>query len=147
MDSFLHIAPGKPHMFAFIGNPEVTEALRPSAALEPQPIAIATEHLSRTVVDRVLVSDITVQVQLGEVLAVVGPSGAGKSSFLRLLNRLPGSTSHATRAARHCRRVVSPRRCHSPPTAAATRPQCCPQRKIPPPLRAAKRQHLDHPYT
>jgi putative ABC transport system ATP-binding protein len=55
-------------------------------------MALETRHLSRTVVERVLVSDISVQVQPGEVLAVVGPSGAGKSSFLRLLNRLDEPT-------------------------------------------------------
>ena len=47
-----------------IGDAESAEATwRPSKGLEPQAIAIETEHLSRTVVDRVLVSDITVQVQ------------------------------------------------------------------------------------
>jgi len=56
-------------------------------------IGLETRNLSRAVVDRVLVSDISVQVQSGEVLAVVGPSGAGKSSFLRLLNRLDEPTS------------------------------------------------------
>src|SRR5450755_739647 len=76
-----------------IGDAESSEATwRPSKGLEPQAIAIEAEHLSRTVVDRALVSDITVQVQSGEVLAVVGPSGAGKSSFLRLLNRLDEPT-------------------------------------------------------
>jgi putative ABC transport system ATP-binding protein len=43
-------------------------------------------------VGRILVNDISMQVQSGEVLAVVGPSGAGKSSFLRLLNRLDEPT-------------------------------------------------------
>jgi putative ABC transport system ATP-binding protein len=78
----------------FIGGPEATEAtLRPSEGLQqPQAMALETRHLSRTVVERVLVSDISVQVQPGEVLAVVGPSGAGKSSFLRLLNRLDEPT-------------------------------------------------------
>src|SRR6266446_2827564 len=66
--------------------------LRPSAGLEPQAIALETKHLSRSLVGRVLVSDISVHVQPGEVLAVVGPSGAGKSSFLRLLNRLDEPT-------------------------------------------------------
>jgi len=76
-----------------IGEPEETEAtLRPSAGLEPQAIALETKHLSRSLVGRVLVSDISVHVQPGEVLAVVGPSGAGKSSFLRLLNRLDEPT-------------------------------------------------------
>jgi putative ABC transport system ATP-binding protein len=35
---------------------------------------------------------ISVQVHVGEVVAVVGPSGSGKSSFLRLLNRLDEPT-------------------------------------------------------
>jgi putative ABC transport system ATP-binding protein len=39
-----------------------------------------------------LVNDISVQVHVGEVVAVVGPSGSGKSSFLRLLNRLDEPT-------------------------------------------------------
>jgi len=76
-----------------IGEPEETEAtLRRSAGLEPQAIALETKHLSRSLVGRVLVSDLSVQVRPGEVLAVVGPSGAGKSSFLRLLNRLDEPT-------------------------------------------------------
>jgi putative ABC transport system ATP-binding protein len=55
-------------------------------------IALETKNLSRAVVGKVLVNEITVQVHQGEVLAVVGPSGAGKSSFLRLLNRLDEPT-------------------------------------------------------
>lgn len=75
------------------GDPEATEAtLRPSVGLEPQAIALETKHLSRSVVERVLVSDIGVGVQPGDVLAVVGPSGSGKSSFPRLLNRLDEPT-------------------------------------------------------
>jgi putative ABC transport system ATP-binding protein len=60
--------------------------------LAPPVFALETRHLSRVVVERVLVGDVSVQVQTGEVLAVVGPSGAGKSSFLRLLNRLDEPT-------------------------------------------------------
>jgi len=40
-----------------------------------------------------VVDDISVDVERGDILAVVGPSGAGKSSFLRLLNRLDEPTS------------------------------------------------------
>src|SRR5258708_15139971 len=73
----------------FIGNPEATDAtLRPSAGLGAQAMTLETKHLSRTVVDRVLVSDISVQVQPGEVLALFGPGGAGKSSFLPVMHRL-----------------------------------------------------------
>jgi putative ABC transport system ATP-binding protein len=67
-------------------------SLRSSAGLDARAIALETQHLSRSVVGRVLVSDVSVQVRPGEVLAVVGPSGAGKSSFLRLLNRLDEPT-------------------------------------------------------
>ena len=77
----------------FIGNSEAT--LRPSAGSGPQAIALETKQLFRSVAGKVLVSDISVRVQLGEVLAVVGPSGAGKSSFLRLLNRLDEPTGGA----------------------------------------------------
>src|SRR5271157_5909790 len=77
----------------FIGDSEAT--LRPSAGSGPQAIALETKQLSRSVAGKVLVSDISVRVQLGEVLAVVGPSGAGKSSFLRLLNRLDEPTGGA----------------------------------------------------
>jgi putative ABC transport system ATP-binding protein len=58
-------------------------------------IALETQNLSRAVVGKVLVNDVSVKVQHGEVLAVVGPSGAGKSSFLRLLNRLDEPTGGA----------------------------------------------------
>jgi putative ABC transport system ATP-binding protein len=35
-----------------------------------------------------LVDDVTITAERGEVIAIIGPSGAGKSSLLRLLNRL-----------------------------------------------------------
>src|SRR5919106_2914079 len=59
--------------------------------------ALEAEHLSRAVVGKVLTNDISVQVQTGEVLAIVGPSGSGKSSFLRLLNRLDEPTGGTVR--------------------------------------------------
>jgi putative ABC transport system ATP-binding protein len=54
---------------------------------------LETRNLSRAVGDKILLSDVSVRVERGEVLAVVGPSGAGKSSFLRLLNRLDEPTN------------------------------------------------------
>ena len=59
----------------------------------PATAMLETRHLSRTVRQRTLVRDVSIQVTAGEVLAVVGPSGAGKSSFLRLLNRLDEPTA------------------------------------------------------
>jgi putative ABC transport system ATP-binding protein len=55
-------------------------------------VALETRNLSRAIAGKALVSEVTVQIRKGEVLAVVGPSGAGKSSFLRLLNRLDEPT-------------------------------------------------------
>jgi len=76
---------GKVEYFAKAGRP---------AAVDRSPDApiIATRSLSRVVSGKRLVDGIGVQIQRGEVLAVVGPSGAGKSSFLRLLNRLDEPT-------------------------------------------------------
>ncbi|NWJ46677.1 MAG: phosphate ABC transporter ATP-binding protein [Chloroflexi bacterium] len=54
---------------------------------------IETKNLSRQVADKILVEDINIQVEQGEVLAIIGPSGAGKTTFLRLLNRLDEPTS------------------------------------------------------
>ncbi len=67
-------------------------AVNSPAPQQPTP-AIATERLTRVAGNKTLVSDITVEVPRGEVLAVVGPSGSGKSSFLRLLNRLDEPTA------------------------------------------------------
>src|SRR5215207_3727376 len=81
----------------FIGDAESSAATWTGSVVSPQAPALETRHLSRIAVDKVLVSDVSVQIQAGEVLAVVGPSGAGKSSFLRLLNRLDeptGGTVH-----------------------------------------------------
>ena len=66
----------------------------PPVREEASPV-LETKQLCRAVAERVLVSDISVRIYQGEVLAVVGPSGAGKSSFLRLLNRLDEPTGGA----------------------------------------------------
>ena len=62
------------------------------APMPPSNPILRTEHLTREVAGRRLVDDISIEVQPGDVLAIVGPSGAGKSSFLRLLNRLDEPT-------------------------------------------------------
>lgn len=53
---------------------------------------LRTERLSRVVHGKTIVNSISIDVQRGEVLAIVGTSGSGKSSFLRLLNRLDEPT-------------------------------------------------------
>jgi len=63
-----------------------------SAAHSGGDTVLETRNLSRLIAGKILVNDISVQVQKGEILAVVGPSGAGKSLFLRLINRLDEPT-------------------------------------------------------
>lgn len=93
------------------GNAEyATEAIQPQATVRPEHgMTLETRTLSRAVVDKVLVSDISIQVQPGEVLAVVGPSGAGKSSFLRLLNRLDEPTGGTVLLNGQDYRAIAPR--------------------------------------
>src|SRR5258708_38829043 len=72
-------------------------------------IILATEHLGRCVGPIAIVSDVSVQVRSGELLAVAGSSGAGKSSFLRLLNRLDEPTSGAVSFESVDYRQIAPR--------------------------------------
>jgi putative ABC transport system ATP-binding protein len=85
------------------------ELCRQSTERARQPIAIETQKLSRTIMGKVLVNNVSVQVQQGEVLAVTGPSGAGKSSFLRLLNRLDEPTGGTVLFNNRDYRDVAPR--------------------------------------
>jgi putative ABC transport system ATP-binding protein len=87
-----------------VGFPEVVKD-QPSG----RDVALETRHLSRAIEDKVLVNDISVRVQQGEILAVVGPSGAGKSSFLRLLNRLDEPTSGTVLLDGHDYHEIEPR--------------------------------------
>ncbi len=54
---------------------------------------LRTERLTREVDGRRLVDEVGIEIEHGEVVAIVGPSGSGKSSLLRLLNRLDEPTS------------------------------------------------------
>jgi putative ABC transport system ATP-binding protein len=95
---------------AGIGKAEAGMKAVEGVAVWPQrPPMLAARHLSRAVGGKLLVDDISVQVETGEVLAVVGPSGAGKSSFLRLLNRLDEPTGGTVLLDRQDYRAVPPR--------------------------------------
>lgn len=57
------------------------------------PPLLQLQNLTRSVNGKAIVSDISLEVNEGDLLCIVGPSGAGKSSLLRLLNRLDEPTS------------------------------------------------------
>ena len=89
---------------------DTTEACHAALASRRQPrLVLETIRLSRAASDRILVDNVSVQVELGEVLAVIGASGAGKSSFLRLLNRLDEPTGGTVRLNGKDYRELTPR--------------------------------------
>lgn len=49
---------------------------------------IETKNLSVAYAGKTVVSNVSLKVEAGEILAIVGPSGCGKSSFLAAINRL-----------------------------------------------------------
>lgn len=89
---------------------QVMESESASAlAANPNAVMLETKSLSRTTDGKLLVSNISVRVRSGEVLAVIGPSGAGKSSFLRLINRLDEPTAGTVLLNGQDYRTISPR--------------------------------------
>ncbi|MCA9939054.1 MAG: ABC transporter ATP-binding protein [Anaerolineales bacterium] len=60
-------------------------------------LAIDTEHLRKEYGAKVAVSDLTLQVQEGEVFGFLGPNGAGKTTSVKMLLSLISPTSGAAR--------------------------------------------------
>ncbi len=54
---------------------------------------ITIQNLRKEYHDSVILDDINVTIQKGEIVSIIGPSGIGKSTFLRCLNRLEEPTS------------------------------------------------------
>lgn len=54
---------------------------------------IKIEHLKKEYKSNVVLNDINVEINDGDVIAIIGPSGSGKSTFLRMINLLEKPTS------------------------------------------------------
>jgi len=54
---------------------------------------IRVEHLAKEFKDATPLTDVSFEVNEGDVISIIGPSGAGKSTLLRCLNRLEEPTS------------------------------------------------------
>lgn len=70
---------------------------------------LEARNLCREVQGRRIVDGVSLDVDAGEVIAIVGPSGAGKSSLLRLLNRLDEPTSGTVLLEGRDYREIAPR--------------------------------------
>ena len=64
---------------------------------------ISVKGLRKTFGKNEVLKGVDIEIQPGEVVAIVGPSGCGKSTFLRCLNLLekPLSLIHISEPTRH----------------------------------------------
>ena len=62
-----------------------------SVGVNESTVAIATDKLNLFYGEFRALSDISMEIPVGQVTALIGPSGCGKSSFLRTLNRMNDS--------------------------------------------------------
>ena len=53
---------------------------------------VSIQHLEKAFGDNVVLRDVNIEIQKGEVVVVLGPSGSGKSTMLRCINLLEKPT-------------------------------------------------------
>jgi phosphate transport system ATP-binding protein len=85
------------HTTPRLANPGVSAAVRPHAVTDAAPeIVFELEDLGVAYSGNQAVADVTMELNKGEITALIGPSGCGKSTVLRCLNRMndliPGAT-------------------------------------------------------
>ncbi len=67
-----------------------------------KPIMISVRGLKKSFGDNIVLKDINLEIQKGEVVALIGPSGSGKSTLLRCLNLLATPNSGVIRIGQGC---------------------------------------------
>ena len=55
-------------------------------------VLIKVENLCKAFGKNIVLKDVNLQIEKGEVIAIIGPSGCGKSTFIRTLNQLENLT-------------------------------------------------------
>ncbi|MCR5415377.1 MAG: amino acid ABC transporter ATP-binding protein [Pseudobutyrivibrio sp.] len=55
-------------------------------------VLIKVDNLSKAYGDNLVLSNVNMTIEKGEVIAIIGPSGCGKSTFIRTLNQLENVT-------------------------------------------------------
>ena len=51
-------------------------------------VLIKVENLTKSFGDLTVLENVNMEIDKGEVIAIIGPSGCGKSTFIRTLNQL-----------------------------------------------------------
>jgi phosphate transport system ATP-binding protein len=78
--------------------PQTVRALRVNSqaeALPGAPVKVRVENLSAWYGAKLAVSDISMDIRLNSVTALIGPSGCGKSTYIRCINRMHEFLPHA----------------------------------------------------